>query len=790
MRLSILCFAIGVGYLQQQASLPEFSLLAILAAGGGLSMLLPLVMRQLHRASFLVPIGAFLLGIAWAGGMAQQRLADALPETSEGRDIRIVGVISGLPQRFEHGLRFDFAVEQAESLVPSRISLAWYRNWRRDMDELPEDETTAPPQLHAGERWQLTVRMKRPHGNLNPDGFDYEAWLLEAGIRATGYVRQAADNLRRDAWVASPSNSLARWRERIREDFLRALPEQPYAGILVALAVGDQRAIDAEQWRVFSRTGITHLMSISGLHVTMLAGLAYALLNWLWRRSPALMLRVPAQRAGVVGGFVAALGYCLLAGFGVPAQRTLYMLAVVAIALWTQRSASASRVLALALLLVLLADPWAVLAAGFWLSFGAVGVLFYIGSARLGSAHWLAEWGRAQWAVTIAMIPALLLLFQQFSLVSPLANAIAIPLVSFVITPLALASVLPLCGFLLIPAHLVTTGLMAFINWLAELPWAVWQQHIPPTWAWLTALAGSAWLLLPRGFPARWLGLPLMLPLLLVVPPRPAEGEVALTVLDVGQGLAIHVQTARHDLLYDAGPTYTLEANSGNRVIVPYLRARGVQRLDGVIVTHQDSDHSGGAEAVLEALPVGWLMSSLEFAHPLSAAPVAALPCQAGQSWEWDGVRFSMLHPDAAQYQAPTRKANDMSCVLKIANAFGSALLTSDIEAVSERALLARYGSEQGGALRSDVLIAPHHGSRTSSTPEFIAAVGAREVIFPVGYRNSFRHPRPDVVERYRLSGATLHRTDLQGALTLRLAAAGRSIVAARSERQRYWHGR
>lgn len=787
MRTSILCFALGIAWLQAQAALPDPAPLWVMAAAGAALLALPLTLPAWRIAT---PIGAFLLGIAWAGGMAQQRLADALPETNEGRDIRVVGVISAMPQRFDNGLRFDFKVEQAEAAVPQHISLAWYRNWRSDAEEMPEDKTTAPPPLHAGERWQLAVRLKRPHGNLNPHGFDYEAWLLEAGIRATGYVRPAQDNLRRDAFVMTPANTIERWRENIREGFLRALPERPYAGILVALAVGDQRAIDAEQWRVFSRTGITHLMSISGLHVTMFAGLAYALLNWLWRRSPALMLRLPAQRAAVVGGFVAALLYCLIAGFAVPAQRTLYMLAVVAATLWMQRTATASRVLALALLLVLLLDPWAVLAAGFWLSFGAVAVLFYIGSARLGPGHWLLEWGRAQWAVTVGMIPALLLLFQQFSLVSPLANAIAIPVVSFVVTPLALASVLPLCGFLLEPAHLVTAGLMAFIAWLADLPWAVWQQHVPPTWAWLTALAGCAWLLLPRGIPARWLGLVLMLPVLLVPPQRPAPGEAALTVLDVGQGLAMHIQTASHDLLYDTGPAYTLEANSGNRVIVPYLRARGVQRLDGLIVTHQDSDHSGGAEAVLEALPVGWLMSSLAFEHRLSAAPVEARRCQDGQTWEWDGVQFTLLHPPAAQYQAPTRKTNDMSCVLKVGNAHGSVLLTSDIEALSERALLTRYGAAQDGPLRSDVLIVPHHGSRNSSTPEFIAAVGAREAIFPVGYRNSFGHPRADVVERYRLNGATLRRTDLEGALTARLAAAGPRIVAERQERRRYWHGR
>lgn len=804
MRLSILCFAVGIVWLQQQASLPDPALLVTLAAIGAGLLLLPLAGRRWHAGwhsgwHIAAPLGAFLIGIAWAGGMAQQRMADALPLSDEGRDIRIVGVISGLPQRFENGLRFDFSVEQVElgASVPKHISLAWYRGWRRGAEKSDEearhDGTPSVPELHAGERWQLTVRLKRPHGNLNPDGYDYEAWLLEAGIRATGYVRPAPGNLRRDAFVMRPGTLVERLRENIRERILSALPDRPYAGILEALAVGDQHAIDAGQWRLFSRTGITHLMSISGLHVTMFASLAYALLNWLWRRSPQLMLRIPAQRVAVLGGFGAALAYCLIAGFAVPAQRTLYMLTVVAIALWTQRSVSASRVLALALLLVLLLDPWAVLAAGFWLSFGAVAVLFYIGSSRLGAGHWLTEWGRTQWAVTLGTIPALLLLFQQFSLVSPLANAIAIPVVSFIITPLVLAAaVVPPLSFLLLPAHLATAWLMSFIEWLAALPWAVWQQHAPPTWAWLAGLAGSAWLLLPRGFPARWLGIVAMLPLLFVPALRPAPGEAVLTVLDVGQGLAIHVQTATHDLLYDTGPTYTSEANSGNRIIVPYLRARGVQALDGLVVTHQDTDHSGGAESVLEAVPVGWLMSSLKPEHPLSAFPVNALHCMDGQAWEWDGVRFAVLHPAADQYAAPTRKTNDMSCVLKIANAYGSALLTSDIEALSERALLARDAS----ALRSDVLVAPHHGSRTSSTQEFIDTVGAHTVIFPVGYRNRFAHPRPDVVERYRLSGATLHRTDREGALTIALARSQQElqpaarIVAEREQRRRYWHDR
>ncbi|MBI5921716.1 MAG: DNA internalization-related competence protein ComEC/Rec2 [Betaproteobacteria bacterium] len=784
MRLSIFCFAVGIVWLQQQASLPDRVELAWLAVAGTTLLLTPLARFRLRGGA---PIGAFLLGIAWAGALAQYRLADALATIDEGRDLRLVGVISSMPQRFENGVRFEFRVEQAEVRVPEHISLAWYQGWRREIDETEEVELHAAPPLHAGERWQLTARLKRPHGNMNPAGFDYEAWLLEAGIRATGYVRTVPENRRLDEFVLNPANLIEKLREDIRERFYRILPEQPYAGVLVALAVGDQRAIDSELWQLFSRTGITHLMSISGLHVTLFASLVYALLNWLWRRSPMLPLVIPAQRAAVAGGFIAALLYCLIAGFAVPAQRTLYMLAVVVVALWMQRAVVPSRVLALALLAVLLVDPWAVLAAGFWLSFGAVGLLFYVGSGRLGAAHWLREWGRTQWAVTLGSLPALLLLFQQFSLVSPLANALAIPVVGFVVTPLVLAAaVLPPLGFLLYPAHLITTWLMSFIEWLAELPWAVWQQHAPPTWAWLTGLLGCVWLLLPRGFPARWLGLMALLPLLLVPPLRPAVGEAKLVVLDVGQGLAMHIQTASHDLLYDTGPLYSPEANSGNRVIAPYLRALGVARLDGLVVTHQDTDHSGGAEAVLDAVAVDWLMSSLAYEHGLSAMPVRTLPCSAGQAWEWDGVRFEVLHPLREQYAAPSRKTNDMSCVLMVSNSHGKVLLTSDIEAISEKALLERAA----GKLRADLMIVPHHGSRTSSTPAFIRAVGATQVIFPVGYRNHFGHPKPDVVERYRQSGARMHRTDMDGALTVSLTASGVNVAAEREERRRYWHMR
>ncbi|MCX7162470.1 MAG: DNA internalization-related competence protein ComEC/Rec2 [Rhodocyclales bacterium] len=781
MRLFIIAFAVGIWLLQQQAELLSLPWLTV----SGLAALLMLALRRrlqgAPRAALagrvLLLFMAAVLGFVWAAGFARLRLADELPLAMEGRDLEISGVVAGLPQSLERGLRFEFDVEQAASGVPQHISLAWYRS----PDSADDDASSLIP-VRAGERWRFTVRLKRPHGNFNPHGFDYEAWLFERDIRATGYVRpRSAERL--DARVWRPSYAVEMLRETIRDRFRAALPDAPYAGILIALAIGDQQAVDAGLWQTFARTGITHLMSISGLHITMFAGLAYAVINWLWRRSPWLPLRLPAQHAAAAGGFLAAFFYCLLAGFAVPAQRTLYMLGVVACARLWGREVAASRVLLLALLLVLLLDPWAVLAAGFWLSFGAVALLFHIGSGRLGPAHWLIEWGRAQWAVTLGMLPALLALFQQFSLVSPPANAVAIPLVSFVITPLALAGTLPLLDPLLTLAHLVTAWLMNFIDWLADLPLAMWQQAAPPPWSVVLALAGGVWLLLPRGFPARWLGLLAFLPLLTASPSRPVAGDAEVTVLDVGQGLAIHVQTATHDLLFDAGPAFSADADSGNRIIAPYLRAMGVRRLDTLLISHADKDHEGGAASVLAALPVAVLKSSLPFEHPLSAQPVPQQPCIDGDKWDWDGVRFHILHPGP---EPLSRKTNDLSCVLRVTAGGRSVLLTADIEAVSEIALLARHPSDLAAA----AMIAPHQGSRTSSTPGFIAAVAARDVIFPVGYRNRFGHPREDVVARYVASGACLHRTDADGAVRLNLTGSGIMFRHEREQRRRYWHSR
>ena len=764
----ILAFAAGVLLLQHQAALPPAAWYWALPG---------LVVLVVCSRVLRLP-AALALGFLWAAGSAQLRMADRLAPELEGRDLVVTGVVAGLPARSEAGLSFELDLERSASgeRLPQRLRLAWYPP--------PGSE---PPRLEPGERWRLGVRLRRPHGQVNPHGFDYELWLLERGIGATGSVRAqpAAERL---GERGGAFDRIERLRAAVCERFFDALGETPAAGILAALAVGEQRAISNEEWRLFRRTGVTHLMSISGLHVTLISGLAawLAALGWrvLARRAPRLVRGFPARKVGSAAAVAAALGYTLLAGSGVPAQRTLLMVGVVAAALWSGRIASPVRSLALALGAVLTLDPWAVLAPGFWLSFGAVALIFYVAAGWTEREPWLAQWLRIQWAITVGLAPAALLLFGQVSIVGPLANALAIPLVSAVITPLALAAaVLPLDVPLRLAAWL-TERLLEFLEWCAALPAAVWQSHLPPLWSVPLALAGVAWLLAPRGTPWRATGLALMLPAFALPAPAPAAGEAWLTVLDAGQGLAVLVRTAGRALLYDAGPAYGAQADAGERIVVPFLQAVGVTRLDTLILSHDDADHSGGAISVMENLETDLLLSSLPGRHAAPAFAATAARCARGLRWQWDGVEFALLHPAAADYRS-ARRGNDLSCVLRVSAAGHSALLTADIERAAEARLVAREGS----ALRAELLLVPHHGSRSSSSPAFLAAVAPRWAVVTAGYRNRFHHPAEEVLERYRASGATLLRTDLDGAVQVRIGAAGLRVESERRRSARYWRG-
>ncbi len=783
MRLFVLCFAIGVCWLQTQARLPVLHWYWLLVPAAFLVLVAGNHRPPAWRIARCTLAAACCVacGFLWAAWFAQQRLSDALPVEWEGENIQVIGVVAAMPQPYERSLRFEFDIERVltpQAVVPAHIALSWWGSSTR------EGRSATLPELRAGERWQLTVRLRRPHGTLNPHGFDYEAWLLERGIRATGYVRPGG-NHRIAPLVARPQYLVERVREAVRARIQTALADAPYAGVLAALAIGDQRAISLAQWQVFTRTGVNHLMSISGLHVTMLSGLAFAIVYWLWRRSAPLTLRLPARKAAAIAGLLAALAYAWLSGFAVPAQRTVYMLAVVAVALWCGRLSSATVVLCAALFAVLLLDPWAVLAPGFWLSFGAVGLIMYVTTGRIAEEHWFSAWARVQWTITLGLIPLLLAMFQQVSIVSPLANAFAIPVVSLVVVPLTLIGVVLPFDAVLSLAHAVMTVCGATLEWLSALPLAVWQQHAPPLWTVAVATLGILWMLLPRGFPARWIGAAGLLPLFCILPAPPADGALRLTVLDVGQGLAVVAQTRNHALLYDAGPAFGPQIDSGNRIIVPYLRAIGVRALTGMVISHGDNDHSGGAASVLQAVPPDWLLTSLPADHALLAQVPSSRRCAAGEQWNWDGVAFEVLHPALENYAREKFRGNDRGCVLRISTAGASVLLAADVEQKSEREMLASVPDK----LRAQVLLVPHHGSRTSSTPEFVAQVNPDIALVAAGYRNRFGHPKDDVLDRYRALGSRIYRTDYDGALLLEATADGAlSVRRYRALYWRYWH--
>jgi competence protein ComEC len=800
----------GVLWLQSRALLPDGRvLLALCVASLFLAVVAMLVGRRLVRHRWLFHSLAFmlagsLLGAGWSGLLAQQRLQLRLPPSLEGRDITVTGEVRGLPDLSRSGTRFRLhptsanLPDGAHLALPGDLSLSWYA----------EKEVT-PPVLRSGEQWQLTVRLKRPHGLINPSGFDAEAWMLNENLRATGYVRPSGGQRIAAApeWWQSPGAAIDNLRAAIREKIQQALSGKAYAGVIVALVVGDQRAIDQKDWDIFAKTGIGHLVSISGLHITMIAALVAALFHWGWRHSfftrAALPLRLPAQKAAVVAGFIAAWFYVALAGFGIPAQRTLLMLGVASAALCSNRTPSVSQVLAVALVVVLLADPWSVLWPGFWLSFVAIACILYASVGREQgtgpmilpaltetSSSRFASFSSAahtQWVVTLGLLPLTLAWFAQVSLISPLANAVAIPLVSFAITPLSLmGSVLPApcAGVLLSVAHAMLAGLAEWLRWLAGAEWALWHAPQPGWGVFAMATAGVLWALGPKGWPLRWTGLLASLPLLLAQPEAPPQG-FWVTAFDIGQGNALLVETQNHRLLYDSGPAFSAESDGGSRVLLPYLRSRGIHSLDALVISHSDLDHSGGARSLWEGMRVGWLSSSLPVAHPLLSGSPPPVTCLAGQRWEWDGVRFEVLHPTADALSDRKRFAvrpNALSCTLKISYRERSVLLTGDIEAPQERALLERARS----ALRADVLLVPHHGSGTSSTAEFLDAVDPTAAICQVGYRNRYRHPRAEVIERYEARDILLLRTDQSGAVRIEVDETLR-IKPYRCERARYW---
>ena len=725
-------------------------------------LLIASVLAALLRAKLLVVVA---LGIAWAWAHASVRLANDLPHELEGEDLLVAGLIASLPIASEGSVRFELDVMRADSGVPKRVQLTWY-----EPDALPR----------VGETWQLLVRLKRRNGFSNPGGFDYEAHLFRNGIGATGYVRADARNRRLEragfrylidqarGWIADRMASAVRVDDRM-------------LGVLQGLAIGDTRQMKTEQWRVFAATGTTHLMAISGLHISMLAAIAAWLGGAIVRWRGAQARGWCAVHGQAICGSSAAIGYALMAGFSVPTQRTALMLCIYFLARWYRRDIQVGHALGVALIGVLLIDPFAPLAVGAWLSFGAVAVLVLALSGRLRRAGAGVNFARAQLAITIGLLPLLLAAFGSMSLVGPMANAVAIPAFTFLVVPLVLigalfAAVSPVLGAL--PLELATHVLMLLwmpLEQLAAQPFALWYFPLAPPLSLLTMCLGALACVLPVIWPIRLLGIACCIHVFLIPGQAPARGDFEIDVLDVGQGLAVVVRTERHTLVYDTGPAFRSGRDAAALAVLPYLRARGVRHIDALVVSHGDLDHRGGLESLLQASQVERIVTGPSVDPP---AMVAADACLRGDVWVWDDVRFEVLHP-AAELIA---NDNDSSCVLSIRSAAGTALLTGDIEASGEAALLDR----QIGA--TDVVVVPHHGSRTSSSEAFVAALAPKVAIVSAGYRNRWGLPKPEVLARWREQGARIYTTAQSGALEVSIAKDRPPMVREHREASgRYW---
>ncbi len=778
MYANVMGFVCGVLLLQQRTSILGWGPLwgaAVVAALALAASRRPSACRVLSQIWPLLLAGA--VGYGWAFTLAHWRLADELAPALEGQDLRVSGTIASMPVGNDRSVAFDFALDSPPPGVPQRVALRWYAQ--------PDDSGPGRPALAAGQRWTLTVRLKRPHGRLNPQLRDGEVRFLEAGVRAQGYVRAKPPPAALAPAGDAPGIRLEQLRQGIATRLSGALGERRWKGIPLALALGEQSAISQAQWARFRDLGIVHLAVVSGLHVTLVGGLAAALAAWLWGRL-GLATRWPSRKAAMPIALLAAWAYALLSGFGIPVQRSVVMLTVLGVCLLGDQRLRASRMLALALGVTVVTDPWAVLAPGFWLSFLAVGVLLLVGLARPAPGGYPARlWQalRAQWLIGVAMVPALLLFFQQVSLVSPIANLIAVPVVGLIVLPLSLLALLLPFDVLPILAERIFATLMGLLEFLEAIGPVAWRQAAPPNALLLPAVLACLWGVLPRGTPARSLALAALVPVLAYQAPRPAVGSYEVVILDVGQGLSVHVRTSAHELLFDSGPRWP-EGDAGASVVVPYLRAAGVDSLDLLVSSHPDTDHVGGAQSVAAGIAVRRRVDQPPAAGEATLSGQHAA-CRAGDGWHWDGVSFLWLSPPAGETSAAGWSRNDRSCSLLISGAGGRTLLTADIEASAEAWLVAR-----GDLPTVDLVVAPHHGSRSSSSPAFVDALRARVVVFPVGYRSRFGHPHPQVWSRWAEAGARAYRTDSQGAIHARFDREGMHVSAERASRERYWQGR
>ncbi|MCU7797305.1 MAG: DNA internalization-related competence protein ComEC/Rec2 [Candidatus Thiodiazotropha sp. (ex Myrtea spinifera)] len=734
----LIAFVAGAALFHFSPTLPAIEWLGLLLA-------VPLLWRYVR----LRPALAMLVGGCWSLLFASLQMAQQLPIELEGRDLLAEGVVESLPQQRGRLVRFHLRIsrltdDEGQSVDLNLIRLNWYQ---------------APQPIEPGQAWRIMVRLKRPRGMQNPAGFDYEKWLFSQRIQATGYVREwKGARLKPEHDEVAGLDGL---RQSIATRLDTILQSSLSAALVKALTIGDRRGLEREDWRVFTQTGTNHLIAISGLHVGLVAGWMLFLGQWLWRRSERLTLRMPALRAGAFIGLLGALIYAALAGFALPTQRALLMLLVALGGLMLGRRVSHGRSLSLALFLVVLVDPFAPMAAGFWLSFGAVALILLAVDGRISPAKGWRPMLKIQASITLGLMPILFIFFGEASTLAPLINLLMVPWFAIVLVPASLMGlpllVIPgLAGHWYAMVGFLMEYTFIFLQWLAESPLAMIQLAHLPQWIWLIALLGGLLLLMPVGIPGRSLGILMIFPVLLIEPERPAQGEIRFTLMDVGQGLACVIETTDHLLVYDTGPAYASGFNAAESAVLPYLASRNLNKIDRLIVSNNDQDHAGGLSAIVGAVEVGEILSG----EPLDIETTRK--CQAGETWSWNGVVFSLLHPTS---EDQFTRANDRSCVLRISNGTWTLLLPGDIEAEAERRLVKRYGE----GLKAQIVVAPHHGSKSSSGNAFVSAVDPEWVLFSTGYRNRYGFPKPEIVARWRTMGAEVLDSAEEGAMQLHL---------------------